>query len=121
VSDLPDHVHALSRDGPALDDVAGAQKLVAGSGVARLWNAYSGADGRFHAGHWQSEPGIRRVAYTETELCVIVEGRVRLTDGSGGAAEFGPGDAFVIAPGFRGTWESIGRVTKVYAILEPGA
>ena len=31
-----------------------------------------------------------------------------------------PGDAFVIAAGFRGTWESIGRVTKVYAILEPG-
>ena len=29
------------------------------------------------------------------------------------------GDAFVIAPGFRGTWESVGRVTKAYAILEP--
>jgi uncharacterized cupin superfamily protein len=63
---------------------------------------------------------VRAVAYTEPELCVILEGRVRLADASG-SAEFGPGDAFVIASGFRGTWESIGRVTKIYAILEPAA
>ena len=25
----------------------------------------------------------------------------------------------MIDAGFRGTWESIGRVTKIYAILEP--
>ena len=31
---------------------------------------------------------------------------------------FGPGEAFLIKPGFRGTWESIGRVTKIYAILD---
>ena len=58
------------------------------------------------------------VSYTETELCVLLEGRVRLTDDRG-SAEFAPGDAFVIAAGFRGTWESIGQVSKIYAILEP--
>ena len=63
------------------------------------------------------EPGIRRVAYDETEFCVILEGRVRL-EGEGGAVEFGPGEAFVIEGGFSGTWESIGRVVKLYAILE---
>jgi uncharacterized protein len=59
-----------------------------------------------------------RVAYAETELCVLVHGRVRLT-GPDGSAEFGPGEAFVIEGGFEGTWESIGEVTKIYAILDP--
>ena len=94
--------------------------MLAGSGAAVAWNAFSDPSGRFHAGHWQAEPGMRAVAYTETELCVLLEGRVRLTDAAG-SVEFGPGDAFVIAAGFRGTWESIGRVTKIYAILEPAA
>ena len=85
-----------------------------------MWNAFSGGGGRFHAGHWQAEPGRIAVDYTETELCVLLVGRVRLTDESGASMDFGPGDAFVIDAGFKGTWESIGRVTKIYAILEPG-
>ena len=93
---------------------------MAGSGTARAWNAFSDAAGRFHAGIWQAEPGVLAVNYTETELCVLIEGRVRLTDDRG-SVEFGPDEAFVIAGGFRGSWESIGRVTKIYAILTAGA
>ncbi len=120
-SDSPVHVHPVNRAGAALDDVVPDEKLAGGAAAARFWNAFSGAGGRFHAGQWQSDAGVRRVVYTETELCVILEGRVRLTDTAGKAAEFGAGEAFVVAPGFRGTWELIGRVTKVYAVLEPGA
>lgn len=99
---------------------AAPERVRAGSGVASLWNAFSDASGRFHAGHWRAEPGVLSVIYTETELCVLIEGRVRLSDGTT-AVEYGPGDAFVIEAGFRGTWESIGRVTKIYAILMPEA
>ena len=114
----PAHVHRLTRD--AAPDPADTPpgRVLAGSGTARLWNAFSDPSGRFHCGHWQAEPGVLSVRYTETELCVLIEGRVRLTDATG-SAEFGPGDAFVIAAGFRGRWESIGRVTKLYAILDP--
>ena len=49
---------------------------------------------------------------------MLLEGRVRLANDEG-SVEYEEGDAFVIAPGFRGTWESVGRVTKAYAILEP--
>ncbi|HMQ93073.1 MAG TPA: cupin domain-containing protein [Amaricoccus sp.] len=118
MSGIPAHIRRLSREGAPVADVAAPEKLLAGSGVARLWNAFSDPGGRFHAGHWQSEAGVRAVHYTETELCVILEGRVRLKDSGGATAEFGPGDAFVIAAGFEGSWESIGRVTKIYAILE---
>ena len=114
----PAHVHALTRDAAPEPADASPERVLAGSGVARAWNAFSDPSLRFHCGHWQAEPGVRAVAYTETELCVLIEGRVRLADGEG-SVEFGPGDAFVIAAGFRGSWESIGRVTKIYAILEP--
>jgi uncharacterized protein len=117
---MPAHVHALSRaEAPEPADTP-PERVIAGSGHALVWNAFTGADGRFHAGHWQAEPGRIAVDYTETELCVLLVGRVRLTDEGGASVQFGPGDAFVIAAGFKGTWESIGRVTKIYAILEPG-
>ena len=112
------HVHRLTRDGAAETADAAPDRLLSGSGVSRAWNAFSDPAGRFHAGIWQAEPGVRAVDYSETELCVLIEGRVRLADDHG-SVEFGPGEAFVIAGGFRGNWESIGRVSKVYAILEP--
>lgn len=112
------HVHVVRTDGPGDVADAGPDRVLGGSGAARLWNAFSDPAGRFHVGHWQAEPGTLSIAYTEDELCVILEGRVRLT-GPDGVIEFGPGDAFVIAAGFAGTWESLGRVTKIYAILDP--
>ncbi|HRO12265.1 cupin domain-containing protein [Amaricoccus sp.] len=115
----PARVHSLTRlDAPAAAD-APPERVIAGSGHARVWNAFTGAGGRFHAGHWQAEPGRIAVDYAETELCVLLVGRVRLSDESGAAVDFGPGDAFVVEAGFRGTWESIGRVTKIYAVLDP--
>jgi uncharacterized cupin superfamily protein len=119
-ADGPAHVHRLSREVPRSIADAPPDRVLAGSGTAWTWNAYSDPDGRFHAGIWQAEPGALAVSYTETELCVLIEGRVRLTDDRG-SVEFAPGDAFVIASGFRGSWESIGQVTKFYAILEPAA
>ena len=115
----PAHVHALSRSEAAEPADTPPERVIAGSGHARVWNAFSGGGGRFHAGHWQAEPGRVAVDYTETELCVLLVGRVRLTDAGGASVDFGPGDAFVIDAGFKGTWESIGRVTKIYAVLDP--
>ena len=82
--DLPAHLHRVVKAGDPVADVAAPKKLVAGSGVARIWNAFSDPAGRFHVGHWQSEAAVRAVRYTETELCVILEARARLT-GSRGA------------------------------------
>ena len=90
-------------------------------GRARDWNAFSDASARFHAGYWQGEPGLRAVDYAETELRVILVGRVRLTDETNAAVGFGPGDAFVVESGFRGVWECLGRVTKIDAVLDAEA
>jgi uncharacterized cupin superfamily protein len=117
----PAKIHQLARDVRGEPADAAPQNVLAGSGAARVWNAFSDASGRFHAGFWQGEPGRLAVDYTETELCVVVVGRVRLTDEKNASAEFGPGEAFVIESGFRGVWESLGRVTKIYAVLDPEA
>ncbi|MER2510578.1 cupin domain-containing protein [Amaricoccus sp.] len=112
-----EHVLLVSRiHAPEAAD-APSDRLREGSGEARVWNCFSDPAGRFHVGHWQAEPGVIAVDYSETELCVLIEGNARLTDETG-SVTFGPGEAFLIKPGFRGTWESIGRVTKIYAILD---
>jgi hypothetical protein len=115
---MPAHIHPVTREGPGAPAHAAPDRLRAGSGASTVWNAFSDASGRFHVGHWSAEPGLREVRYDETELCLILEGRVRL-EGPDGAAEFGPGDAFVVAAGFAGSWECLEPVTKLYAILEP--
>jgi hypothetical protein len=94
-------------------------RVVAGHPVQRIWNAFADGTGQFFAGHWSSTPGTWRIRYTETELCVILTGRVVLTDSSGHCEEFGPGETFVIPAGYEGTWKVIEACTKIYAIFEP--
>ena len=50
-------------------------------------------------------------------MCHILDGQVRLTDADGQLQEFGPGDSFVVAAGFSGTWENLTHVRKVFFIL----
>lgn len=82
------------------------------------WNHYTDPTGQFFSGIWASDVGAMKVAYTEEELCYLLEGRVRLTDSSGAAREFGPGSAFVIPAGFAGVWETLEPVKKIYAIWQ---
>ncbi len=114
---FPSHVHRIARDGEGDPADAAPDRVRAGSGVSRVWNAFSDPTGRFHVGHWRAEVGSRAVSYTETELCLLLEGRVRLTSAEG-SAEFGPFEPFVIAPGFEGTWETLEPLLKLYVILE---
>ena len=81
-------------------------------------NRFSNAKGNFHCGVWSSTAGQWRVAYTEDEFCVLLEGTAILRDATGHAETFGPGEAFVIPAGFEGSWESVGSVRKFYAVYE---
>lgn len=69
------------------------------------------------AGIWEAEPHLERCTCDFDEMCHILEGRVRLTDALGVSREFGPGDSFVVAAGFDGTWENLTPVRKVFFIL----
>jgi uncharacterized cupin superfamily protein len=94
------------------------ERVLSGDPQQTLWNHYSDPSGQFHAGIWQAEAGAWRVQYDEHEheLCTLLEGRVRITDGLGTVREFAPGASFVVPGGFCGIWENLGRVRKVYAV-----
>ncbi len=84
----------------------------------KTYNHYTDPTEQFFAGIWQSSVGAKKVNYTEEELCVILEGRVRLTDLDGNAKEFGVGSTFVLPAGFKGTWETLEAVKKIYVIWQ---
>jgi uncharacterized protein len=96
-------------------------RLASGSPVPAQFvrNGFTDASGRFFGGLWRSSVGAWRVEYTENELCVLTEGRVRVSDDSGRSWTFGPGDCFVMPAGFAGLWEVLEPAQKFYAIYEP--
>ena len=90
------------------------QKLIAGNPVFTSWDIEE-ADGTY-AGIWQSTPGKWRISYDEWEYCHILEGHSILTEEGGAAQHLRPGDAIIIRPGFRGTWEVVETTRKEYVI-----
>jgi uncharacterized cupin superfamily protein len=98
--------------------VASERMVSTGKCHTTTWNHYADPTEQFFAGIWASEVGAMKVSYTEEEMCVLLEGRIRLTDSNGSVREFGPGCAFVIPSGFEGVWETLEPVKKIYTIWQ---
>jgi uncharacterized cupin superfamily protein len=82
---------------------------------------YGDPSGRFKTGFWAAhQPGRSEIDYTSDELCVILEGVVRLTDSAGHVETYRAGDTFLIPNGFKGVWETVQPVRKFYAVHKPG-
>ncbi len=103
---------------PEEADVAPERMVTSSPCHIRTWNHYTDPTEQFFAGIWSSGVGAFRVSYSEEELCFLLEGRIRLTDSSGAAREFGPGNAFVIPAGFEGVWETLEPAKKIYTIWQ---
>ena len=80
---------------------------------------YKDPTGAFTAGYWTHDGGVIEVDYTEHEFCLLLAGKVRLTDQDGHVDTYGMGDGFVIPAGFKGTWETLKPVRKWYATYQP--
>jgi uncharacterized protein len=103
---LPDGAPELSRPDPA--------RLISGDPLHRTWLTEE-RDGLW-CGVWQSTPGAWRVVYDEWEYFRLTQGLSILTPDGGDAVRLGPGDAYVIRPGFVGTWEVVETTTKDFVI-----
>ncbi len=90
------------------------EKVLAGDPRFRTWNVEE-RDG-LYAGTWEASPGKWRIEYEEWEYCRILSGRSVIASETGESWEVGPGDGFVIRPGFRGTWEVIETTRKEYVV-----
>jgi uncharacterized cupin superfamily protein len=89
-------------------------KVIAGDPVHTTWNAEE-RDG-LYCGVWQSTPGTWRISYDEWEFCHILSGVSVLTEDGGEARTVKAGDAFVLRPGFKGTWQVVETTRKEYVI-----
>ena len=80
---------------------------------------YGDPSGAFKTGFWAAQPGRAEIAYAIDELCILLEGVVRLTDAAGRVETYRAGDTFLIPNGFTGVWETIEPVRKFYAVFAP--
>lgn len=90
-------------------------RLIEGTPEHRAWACEE--DRGLYCGIWGSTPGAWRVIYDEWEYCRILAGRSVIEGDDGTRLEVGPGDAFVLRPGFSGIWRVIETTRKDYVIL----
>lgn len=90
-------------------------RVIAGDPQFRTWNVEE-APGGVYCGVWEATPGKWRISYDEWEYCHILSGVSVLTEEGGKARTVRAGDAFVLRPGFRGTWEVLETTRKEYVI-----
>ena len=62
---------------------------------------------------WNCEPSNFDWIYTEKETCLLIEGKVTVTDGKE-SVSFGPGDLVVFPEGLECNWNVQEAVKKYY-------
>ena len=93
-------------------------KPLEGTPQTTTHNFFESPDKRFFAGIWESTAGKWKVNYAEQEFVHMLAGEAILSDEQGNAERVKAGDSFVVPAGFKGSWESLGQVRKLYAIYE---
>lgn len=80
-------------------------------------------DGRnISTGVFRAEPGLSVSRKgTKYEFCYILEGIVEICEEGGETVVYRAGDAFVMKPGFVGTWRTVETVVKIYVSVDQAA
>ena len=74
-------------------------------------------EGTTSAGVWEATPYAERFNdFAATEMAVILSGRVRITPDGADPQDFGPGEVYLMAKGFKGTFEVLETLRKVYMV-----
>ena len=93
--------------------------MISGNGATQTLIPFQSADTSVISGIWESQAFSKKKAHPdEMEFCYLIEGEVKLSDLDGNYSEFSAGDAFVVEPGFEGTWESKTAVRKYFVIAK---
>jgi len=91
------------------------ERIISGNPKFKTWNVEE-QPGGLYAGVWESTPGKWRIEYDEWEYCRILSGVSVITGEGGEERRVGPGDSFIIRPGFKGAWEVIETTRKEYVV-----
>ncbi len=94
--------------------------VVDGIADERGYLFFTNAAGNVDAGVWECTPCTERVSnYPYDQCCFVLEGSLTITDESGHAETFSPGDAFIIPRGFNGLWQMTERYKNFFVTVEP--
>jgi uncharacterized cupin superfamily protein len=91
-------------------------KKVEGHPTMKTWIEYTSDDESMISGWWEATPGTYHVSYDSWEFAHLIEGQITITPDGGSPQQVGPGDAFVVEKGFKGTWKIQQKVLKHFAI-----
>lgn len=95
------------------------ERLLAGDPVFTTWNQVESHEGAVSAGVWEATPGLTKSIKGERfEFCLLLERGVELSEDGGETVTYRAGDAFVMKPGFVGTWKTVQTIRKVDAIVD---
>lgn len=94
------------------------EKLISGTPMQGTVNQFTNKKENFFVGTWGSDAGKWSVSYTEDEYFMILEGDAILTEDGDEPQHLKAGDHMTVASGFKGTWETISHVKKLYVIYE---
>lgn len=108
-------------DEPILESWGPPSHIIAGRPMVSGANVLASYNGAFSVGVWQCTPGKWRVTYAQDELSVMLAGRLLITDPDGKSRRFGAGDSFAVPAGFRGTWEVMETVRRIFAVHQSRA
>jgi uncharacterized protein len=112
------HLVKLAQAEPGAWEPIPAEKLISGSPQTRLCVQYDNPAENLSAGTWEATQGKWRIAYTEWEYVTMLSGACALTGDDGTVLNAGPGDSFVIEPGFTGTWEVTTPMRKAWVVRD---
>ena len=94
-------------------------RLLEGDPTFTTWNQAESRDGAICAGVWEATPGLTRsIKGDRFEFCMLLDGEVELREDGGETVTFRAGDAFVMKPGFVGTWRTVRTVRKIYVVID---
>jgi len=94
-------------------------EVVAGSPEMESFFQFGQPGDRVVSGTWTSTVGTYHATYshpTMHEFVHMIEGKMTITPEGGSAVELSAGDAFMIEPGFVGTWEVLEPVRKHFVL-----
>lgn len=99
-----------------LEPVGPREGADTGDPQVSLLELYAG--GATEAGLWACTPGGWAITdRPDTEVVLILEGRVRMTDAGGDSREIGPGEVMVLPKGWSGRWEVLETTRKLYVVV----
>ncbi len=77
---------------------------------------HGGFGARTMVGVWECTPGKFEYTYPGDEICTLLEGHIRVTEGDGSVHDYKAGDSFFTVKGETVTWEVLEKIRKIFFI-----